>query len=290
MKDYLVKALAYDGKVRAYAINTTELANVLHKKHGTFPTTSAALGRAASIGAMMGAMLKGDEKLTIQVNGDGPIGQIVIDAGANGIVRGYVKHPEVDLELNELGKLDVAGAVGKGNIYVIKDLGLKDPYIGSVPITSGELGEDFTYYFVNSEQIPTAIGVGVLVNTDNTISSSGGFIIQALPGVNDEDLDKIEEAIAKIPSVSKLIEEGKTPEDILVTIFKDKLQILDKSEIEFGCNCSRERIENILISLGKEEIEDMIENEGESEIICQFCRTKYYYDENDLKLILDKIN
>lgn len=289
MKDTLIKALAFDGKVRAYAINTTNLVNELQNDHQTLPTASAALGRAATIGAMMGAMLKGEEKLTIQINGDGPIGKIVIDANAKGVVRGYVTNPEVDLPLNPNGKLDVANAVGEGYIYVIKDLGLKEPYRGSVPIISGELGEDFTYYFAHSEQTPSAVGAGVLVNPDNSIKASGGFIIQVLPGIKDDEVDIIENALATIPPISKLIEDGLSPSEILKEIFKDKLQILETMDIKYECNCSRERIENLLISLGKEEIEDMIEKEGEAEIICQFCREKYHYNDEDLRIILEKI-
>lgn len=289
MKDTLIKALAFDGKVRAYAINTTNLVNELQNDHQTVPTASAALGRAATIGAMMGAMLKGEEKLTIQINGDGPIGKIVIDANAKGVVRGYVTNPEVDLPLNPNGKLDVANAVGEGYIYVIKDLGLKEPYRGSVPIISGELGEDFTYYFAHSEQTPSAVGAGVLVNPDNSIKASGGFIIQVLPGIKDDEVDIIENALATIPPISKLIENGLSPSEILKEIFKDKLQILETMDINYECNCSRERIENLLISLGKEEIEDMIEKEGEAEIICQFCREKYHYNDEDLRTILEKI-
>lgn len=289
MKDYIVKAFALEGNVRAYAIHATQLVNELQKRHDTWPTASAALGRAAMTGAMMGAMLKGNEKLTIQITGNGPIGQIVIAANAKGEVRGYVTNPTVDLPLNDKGKLDVASAVGEGYIYVIKDLGLKEPYRGSIPIISGELGEDFTYYFARSEQTPSAVAVGVLVNPDFSIRAAGGFIIQILPGLSDENIDILEKRIANFSSISSLIEKGLKPEEILERLFEDELQILDKTELHFKCTCSNQRIEDMLFSLGKEEIEDMIEKEGEAEIVCQFCNSKYYFSKEDLEHIAAKL-
>ncbi|OEG00315.1 Hsp33 family molecular chaperone [Vulcanibacillus modesticaldus] len=289
MKDYLVKALAFDGKVRVYVINSTELVSQLQKSHDTWPTASAALGRAATIGAMMGAMLKGDEKLTIQIKGDGPIGQIVIDANNKGEVRGYVTNPVVDIPKNKKGKLDVARAVGKGNIYIIKDLGLKEPYRGSIPIVSGELGEDFTYYFAHSEQTPSAVAVGVLVNKDYSIKAAGGFIIQILPNITDEEISLIERTLENFPPVSSLIDQGLTPEDILEKLFADPVQILEKMDIQFKCNCSKERIKKVLISLGKEEIEDMIEKEDVVEVVCQFCNTKYHYNKEELGKLLEAL-
>lgn len=278
-----------NGKIRAYAIHSTELINELQRRHHTWPTASAALGRAATAGAMIGAMLKGNEKLTIQIKGNGPIGQILIDANGMGQVRGYVSNPKVHLPLNEQGKLDVAGAVGEGTIYVIKDLGLKESYRGSTPIISGELGEDFTYYFTHSEQTPSAVALGVLVNPDHSIQAAGGFIIQILPGISDQEIKDLEKTIEEIQSVSALINQGLTPEEILTKIFKNDLKILDKMDIQFKCNCSKERIESVLIQLGKEEIEDMIEKEGEAEIICQFCNTKYHFDQTELRELLLKL-
>ncbi|TCS80141.1 Hsp33 family molecular chaperone HslO [Tepidibacillus fermentans] len=285
MKDYLIKALAFEGKIRAYAIRSTHLVNELQKSHQTTPVASAALGRAATVGAMMGAMLKGEERLTIQIKGDGPIGQIIIDANAKGIVRGYITNGQVDLPLNEKGKLDVASAVGKGHLYVIKDLGLKDYYVGSVPLISGELGEDFTYYFAHSEQIPSAVGVGVLVNPDYQIRAAGGFIIQILPGMSDDDIQFVEQRLAELNSVTNLIDQGLSPEQILESLLGE-IKILEQLDIKFQCNCSHERIDQMLIGLGKEEIENMIEKEGKAEITCQFCNKKYHYDKEDLERLL----
>ncbi len=289
MEDYLIKAIALDGKVRAYAIDATNLVNELQQKHQTLPIASAALGRATTIGALMGAMMKGKDKLTIQIQGDGPLGQIVVDANAAGEVRGYVTNPKVDLPNNENGKLDVAGAIGKGNIFVIKDLGLKESYRGNIPIISGELGEDFTYYFVQSEQTPSAVAVGVLVNPDYSIRAAGGIIIQILPGITDEEVNQLEKAISKISSISSLIDQGLTPEHILGQLFHEQFKVIERINIQFTCNCSRDRIENTLIQLGKEELEDMIEKEGEAEVICQFCSTKYHFNKKELSNIIAKL-
>jgi len=283
--DYLIKALALEGKIRAYAIRSTELVNELQQSHNTTPVASAALGRAGTIGAMMGAMLKGEEKLTVQIKGDGPVGQIIIDANSKGIVRGYIKNGQVDLPLNEKGKLDVASAIGEGYLYVIKDLGLKDYYTGSVPLISGELGEDFTYYFANSEQTPSAVGVGVLVNPDYTIRAAGGFIIQVLPGIDEEVVEQLDSKLSTINSVTTLIDEGLSPEQILEHLLGE-IHILDRMEIQFQCNCSNERIDNMLIGLGKDEIKDLIEKEGEAHITCQFCNKEYNYQKEDLKKLL----
>ena len=285
MTDYLIKALAFEGKVRAYAIHSTDLVNELHKNHQTYPVASAALGRAATIGAMMGAMLKGEEKLTIQIKGDGPVGQIIIDANAKGIVRGYIKNGQVDLPLNEKGKLDVAQAVGKGTLYVIKDLGLKDYYVGSVPIISGELGEDFTYYFANSEQTPSAVGAGVLVDRDYHIRAAGGFIIQVMPGLTDEEALQIEQKLATMDSVTKLIDQGLSPEQILERLLGE-IKILERMEIQFQCNCSDERIEGMLVSLGKEELEDLIQKQGKAEVTCQFCNKEYHFEKDQLEKLM----
>ncbi len=289
MKDYLIKALVFDGKVRAYATNTTILVNELQKSHDTWPTVSAALGRTATVGAMMGAMLKGDERVTIQMKSDGPIEQIVVDANAKGEVRGYVNNPHVDLPLNSKGKLDVAGVVGDGYLYVIKDLGLKEPYRGSVPIVSGEIGEDFTYYFTYSEQTPSAVAVGVLVNPDHTIRAAGGFIIQVMPGLEEEQIAELEETLSKLPTVSSMIDQGDSPEQILEKLFKNEFKVLERQEIQFKCNCSHERIYQMLVSLGIEEIEDMIAKEENAEVVCHFCNTKYQYNKEDLHGIVQDL-
>jgi molecular chaperone Hsp33 len=285
MNDYLIKALAYDNQVRAYATRTTETISEAQKRHQTWPTASAALGRAMTAGVMLGSMLKGDAKLTIKIEGGGPIGAILVDSNSNGEVRGYVTNPQTHFELNEKGKLDVARAVGtEGTLTIVKDLGLKDHFSGQVPIVSGELGEDFTYYLVTSEQVPSSVGVGVLVNPDNTILASGGFIIQLLPGTEEETITKIEERLSKIEPISKLIQRGLTPEEILEEVLgKDNVKILEKQPVAFKCQCSKERIENAIISLGVKEIQEMIDEDGQAEAQCHFCNEVYLLTKEDLE-------
>ncbi|WHX79182.1 Hsp33 family molecular chaperone HslO [Priestia flexa] len=285
MSDYLVKALAYNNQVRAYAVKTTEAVGEAQRRHYTWPTASAALGRAMSAGVMMGAMLKGEQKLTIKVEGGGPIGAILVDSNAKGEVRGYVTNPQTHFELNKYGKLDVARAVGTGGtLSVVKDVGMRDQFNGQVPIVSGELGEDFTYYFVTSEQVPSSVGVGVLVNPDNTILAAGGFIIQLLPGTDEATISAIEQRLQTIEPISKLIQRGLTPEEILEEVLgKDNLKILETMPVQFKCQCSKERIGNAIISLGKDEIQSMIDEDGKAEAQCHFCNEMYHFPAEELK-------
>ncbi|MDV2583231.1 Hsp33 family molecular chaperone HslO [Alkalibacillus haloalkaliphilus] len=277
MSDYLIKATAFDGQVRAYAIESTDLVNEACERHDTWPTASAALGRTITITAMMGAMLKGEDKLTVKVEGDGPIGAIVADGNSKGEVRGYIKNPHVDFDSNTHGKLDVRRAVGtNGSVSVVKDLGLKNNFTGQVPIVSGEISEDFTYYFVTSEQIPSAVGAGVLVDTDYSILAAGGFIIQMMPGATDETISLIEERIGQVPAISTLIQEGKSPEDILEIFFEGQnWHIIDRQETKFKCFCSKERTEDAIASLGNEEIDEMINEDRGAEATCHFCNQVY---------------
>jgi len=276
--------------VRLFGVQSTGIVAELQRRHDTWPTATAALGRAVSAGLMMGAMLKGDEKLTIQIKGDGPIGQIVVDANASGEVRGYVDNPHVDLPLNEAGKLDVAGAVGReGTIYVIKDLGLKEPYRGSVPIISGELGEDFTYYFAKSEQTPSAVAVGVLVNPDGTARAAGGFIIQIMPGMTDEEITEIETKLAGLRPVTELLDNGLSIEQIVAQVVDD-VEILETMDAVFRCQCSEERVERTLISMGKAEIEQLLSEDEAVEVVCHFCNEAYHFDHDRLRSILQKIS
>ncbi|WP_028551932.1 Hsp33 family molecular chaperone HslO [Paenibacillus sp. UNC451MF] len=289
MRDYLIRATAMEGKVRAFAVRSTGIVDEISRRHQMTPTTTAALGRTISAGLMMGAMLKGEEKLTIMIKGGGPIGQIVVDANALGEVRGYVTDPLVDLPLNEVGKLDVAGAVGTdGFLNVVKDLGLKKPYSGSVPLISGELGEDFTYYFARSEQTPSAVGLGVLVGVDHAVSSAGGFIIQLLPGLKDDEITLIESLLSRIEPVTTLLEKGLGLEQILQRIVPN-VEVLEEMDVHFRCNCSRERVEQTLISLGREELEQMAEEDGKAEIVCHFCNEQYLFEEEDLKNIINQL-
>ena len=285
-QDRLIRGIAMDGKVRAFAVRTTRLVEELRRRHDTYPTATAAMGRTVTAAAMMGSMLQGEEKLTVQVKGDGPIGQIIADANAKGEVRGYVKNPHVHLPSNSQGKLDVRGVVGTdGFIHVTKDLGLKEPYRGSVPLISGELGEDFTYYFAVSEQTPSAVGLGVLVDVDNTVIVAGGFIIQLLPGLSDSDIDSIEKAVGQLPPVTTLLDQGLELEDMLRRIVPD-VQVLEEMDIVFACNCSRERVERTLISLGRKELEEL-RNEGkETEVVCDFCDEPYSFTPEDLDRLI----
>lgn len=285
MGDYLVKALAYDGQIRAYAVRSTETVNEAQKRHMTWPTASAALGRAMTASVMMGAMLQGEDKITVKIEGGGPIGHILVDSNAKGEVRGYVANPQVHFDLNESGKLDVRRAVGtEGMLSVVKDIGLRDYFTGQVPIVSGELGEDFTYYFASSEQVPSSVGVGVLVNPDNSILAAGGFIIQLMPFTDDETITKIENRLENMEQVSKLIKRGLTPEELLEVILeKDKIKFLEKIPVSFTCNCSKERFGNAIMGLGRAEIEDMIHEDGQAEVHCHFCNETYLFTKEELE-------
>ncbi|MGV3291084.1 redox-regulated molecular chaperone HslO [Bacillus wiedmannii] len=291
MKDYLVKALAFDGEVRAYSVRTTNTVSEAQRRHDTWRTASAALGRSLTAGTMMGAMLKGDQKLTIKVEGNGPIGPILVDAHANGDVRGYVTNPHVDFEGTEQGKLRVYEAVGtEGFVTVIKDIGMREPFIGQSPIVSGELGEDFTYYFAVSEQTPSSVGVGVLVNGDDSVLAAGGFILQIMPGAQEETISFIEERLQKIPPVSTLIEQGLSPEELLYAVLgEDKVKVLEVMDVQFNCTCSRERIESVLISLGKTELEQIREEEEETEVHCHFCNERYKFSKEDITNLIESL-
>ncbi|MFB1051040.1 Hsp33 family molecular chaperone HslO [Paraliobacillus sp. JSM ZJ581] len=284
MKDYLIKATAFKGTIRAYAIQSTETVEEARRRHDTWATASAALGRTITITTMMGAMLKGNDKLTVKVEGDGPTGPIVADANANGEVRGYITNPHIDFDLNSNGKLDVARAVGtSGSLSVVKDLGLKEHFTGQVPIVSGEIGEDFTYYFASSEQVPSAVGAGVLVNPDHSILAAGGFIIQVMPGATDETISQVEKRIAMIPPISTLIREGNTPQQILSILFgEENITIHETLPVIFSCSCSIDRIKNAIRGLGSEEIDKMIEEDRGAEATCHFCNEVYTLSEDAL--------
>lgn len=285
--DYLVKALAYDGLVRIYAVTTTETIGEAQRRHDTWSVSSAALGRTMTATLLMGAMQKGDQKLTVKIEGDGPIGYIVADSDAEGKVRGYVANPHVHFnELNNVGKLDVRRGVGtQGTLSVVKDLGFGEKFTGQTPIVSGEIGEDFTYYLANSEQVNSAVGVGVLVNPDDTIEAAGGFILQLLPGATEKIIAQLEKILKDLPTVSRMIDNGETPESIIAKLSggEENVQILEKSAVKFECTCSKERFGNAIISLGKEEIQAMIDEDHGAEAECHFCRNKFTFTEGELK-------
>lgn len=288
--DILVRGTAWNGKLRVFATRMTNTVEEMRRRHEMHPTATAALGRTSAVAAMMGAMLKGEERLTIQVKGDGPIGQVMVDANAYGEIRGYVDYPQAHHGTNTLGKLDVAGAVGTtGHIYVTKDLGMKEPYRGSAPIISGELGEDFTYYFTVSEQTPSAVGVGVLVDVDNSVIHAGGIIVQVMPGLTDEELTRLEKAVAALPPVTSLLDQGETPEGIIRWLVGDEFVIHETLDIRFQCKCSRERVTDSLISVGPIELQSMIDEDGQAELVCHFCNEKYQFNKEQLEQLKDQL-
>ncbi|MGO3727521.1 MAG: Hsp33 family molecular chaperone HslO [Enterococcus viikkiensis] len=284
MSDYLVKALAYEGFVRAYTVNATETVAEAQRRHDTWNTASAALGRTLVGGLMLGATLKGEDRLTVKIDGDGPAGAIVVDSNGKGEVKGYIKNPHISLPLNEIGKIDVRGAVGtEGMFTVIKDLGLKEPFSGQTPIVSGEIGEDFTYYLAVSEQIPSAVGVSVLVDTDDSIKTAGGFMIQIMPGASDEIIDQIEARLKETARISTLLDEGQTPEEILENLLAtDDVFFLETMPVQFKCDCSKEKFASAIITLGAEQIQELIDQDHGAEAVCAFCNNKYQYSEEDL--------
>lgn len=290
MTDKIIKALAYQNEIRVYVVEATEMVNEAQKKHDSWSTATAALGRAMIGTTLLGATLKGREKITVRIEGNGPIGYLVIDSNGKGETKGYIHNPQVNLPLNNHGKLDVRGAVGTdGMLTVSKDLGMKKPFVGQVPLVSGELGEDFTYYMANSEQVPSAIGVSVLVNPDETVKAAGGFMIQVLPNAKEETIKKLETVIAELPLVSRLMENGETPDEILERLVgKNNYQLLETTPVQFKCDCSKERFGDAIISLGVDEIQNMIDEDHGAEAVCHFCRTKYQYTENDLEKLKEE--
>ena len=285
MSDYIVRAIAADSQIRAFAAVTTETVETARKDHNTSPVATAALGRLLTGGAMMGIMMKGDKDiLTLQVKGDGPIEGITVTADSKGRVKGYVGNPDVCIPANSKGKLDVAGAVGVGFMNVIKDMGLKEPYVGQIALQTGEIAEDLTYYFATSEQVPSAVGLGVLVDVDGSVKQAGGFIIQLMPFTPDEVVDALEKKISEIASVTEMLEEGNTPEQILEIILGDfGLEITDTLPAAFQCDCSKERVSRAISTLSKKDLDDII-NDGEAiEVKCQFCNKAYHFEVDELK-------
>lgn len=290
MSDYIIRATAADGQIRAFAATTCGLVEYARSAHNTSPVATAALGRLLTAGAMMGVMMKGeDDLLTIKIEGDGPIKGLTVTADSKGNVKGYVFHPEVMLPPNDKGKLDVAGALGIGVLSVIKDIGLKDPYVGQTILVTSEIAEDLTYYFATSEQTPSSVALGVLMNRDNTVRQAGGFILQLLPGASEEIIAKLEKKLSEITSITSMLDAGKTPEMILEEILGEfGLEILDQIPTQFYCNCSKERIEKALISVGKQELQSMIDDGETIEVNCHFCNKHYPITIEELRLLLEK--
>lgn len=285
MNDYIVRATAADSQIRAFAITSKEMVEEARCAHHTSPVITAALGRLLSGAAMMGTMMKGEKDLlTIQVQCSGPAQGLTVTADSTGHVKGFPKVPDVQLPLNEKGKLDVGGALGLGVMSIIKDMGLKEPYVGQIALQTGEIAEDLTYYFATSEQVPSAVGLGVLVDKDGSVKQAGGFIIQLMPFTQDEIIDRLEKKITEIASVTEMLEEGNTPEQILEIILGEfGLEITDTIETGFRCDCSKERVSRAIATLSKKDLDDIINDRETIEVKCQFCNKAYHFDVDELK-------
>lgn len=288
--DYLVRAIAEEANVRALACVTTDLVNEVCLRHETYPLASAALGRAITAGALMGALLKTRQTVALKFEGSGPLEKIIVEAESNGAVRGYVREPKAALPLKD-GKLDVAGGLGRsGLLTVTKDLRMKEPYTGTVQLYTSEIGEDLAYYLMESEQIPSAVGLGVYLEPDGRASAAGGFLIQSLPPSDEAMVDRLAAQIGKLPPVTELFRSGKRPEDLLELIFSGiSYRILEKRAIAFRCSCSRERVERALFTLGKRGVEELLEEHGQVEMTCEFCRERYVLTEKDLAWVRGEV-
>ena len=288
MNDYIIRATAANDQIRAFAAVTTEMVETAREHHNTSPVATAALGRLLTAGAMMGSMMKGEKDvLTLQIKAGGLLQGITVTADSQGNVKGYVGNPDVCIPANSKGKLDVAGAVGPGFLTVIKDMGLKEPYSGQVMLQTCEIAEDLTYYFATSEQVPSAVGLGVLMNKNNTVRQAGGFIVQLMPFAEEEVISRLEQNVQKINSVTNLLEEGHTPESLLEKVLEGfDVQINEKMDTRFRCNCSKERVAKALISIGRKELNEMIQEGKPIEMNCHFCNTNYNFTVEELKEIL----
>lgn len=290
MKDYIVRATAAGAQIRAFAATTRNLVEEARKAHNTSPVMTAALGRLLTAGAMMGVMLKGEKDLlTLQIRGDGPGRGLTVTADSQGRVKGYPLEADVILPANSQGKLDVSGAMGAGILSVIRDMGMKEPYMGQTPLQTGEIAEDLTYYFAASEQVPSSVGLGVLMERDNTVKQAGGFILQLMPDTEESVIARLEENLAKVSSVTTLLEEGNTPEQILGLLLEGlDVEIADTLETAFFCSCDKSRVEKALISIGREELQAMIDEGREIEVNCQFCSRHYVFSVEELNNLCEK--
>lgn len=290
MSDYLLRIITKSGNFRALACVTTGLVKEACRRHNTFPTASAALGRALTGCELMGALLKNDQRIALKFEGNGPLKKIVVEADSNGAVHGYVGASDVYLVRSD-GKLDVAGALGKaGFLTVTKDLGLKEPYKGMVQLYTSEIAEDLAYYFTESEQTPSAVALGVYVEPDSTASAAGGFLIQSMPPHDEDMTDMVMERIGKISSITQMVRDGKTPEDMLAVLFDGiPYDIIERRSLSFKCSCNREKIERVLISLGRDELNKLIDKERGAEVKCEFCTELYQFSREELKVLSDGI-
>lgn len=290
MADYIVRATAGDHQIRAFAATTRELVEQARQAHNTSPVATAALGRLLTAGAMMGIMMKGeDDILTLKIQGSGPIEGLTVTADSRGNVKGYAYNPGVMLPPSPAGKLDVGGAVGEGVLSVIRDIGLKEPYVGQTILVGGEIAEDLTYYYATSEQTPSSVALGVLMNKDNTVKQAGGFIIQLLPGASDDIVDRLEKKLGEISPITSLLDQGNTPEMILQHILGEfGLEMMEQSPAHFYCNCDKDRVEKALVSIGKKELQEMIEDGKSIEVNCHFCNKNYDFTVEDLKELYER--
>ena len=290
MKDYIIKATAANAQIRAFAATTKETVEQARQSHDTSPVITAALGRLLTAGAMMGSMMKGEKDiLTLQIRGDGPAGGLTVTADSQGNVKGYAIHPQVILPANAIGKLDVGGALGNGMLSVIKDMGMKEPYVGQTALQTGEIAEDLTYYFAASEQIPSSVGLGVLMEKNNTVRQAGGFIVQLMPFAEESVISRLEENLKTLKPVTTMLDDGLTPEQILETVLAGMdVQFTEKTDTGFYCNCDKARVEKALISLGKKEINDMIKDGKSIEVNCHFCNHNYCFSVEELKQMVKK--
>ncbi|MCM1144488.1 MAG: Hsp33 family molecular chaperone HslO [Blautia sp.] len=291
MADYLVRATAADAQIRAFAVTSRDLVETARDKHNLSPVVTAGLGRLMTGACIMGSMLKGEkDMLTLQVRGDGPVQGLTVTADAHGNVKGYAQSPQAMMPPNAQGKLDVGGVIGRGYLTVVKDMGMKDAYSSQVELQTGEIGEDLTYYFAASEQVPSCVALGVLMEKNNTVKRAGGFIIQLMPFAQEDIIARLEERIAAFPSVTTLLEEGNTPEQILELLLGDMgLEIMDKMPLQFQCGCTKDRVRKVLISLGKAELQEMIEEGKTVELHCHFCNTNYPFTVEELQEVVADI-
>lgn len=290
MKDYMVRATAAKGQIRAFAVQGREMVEEARRRHDTSPVVTAALGRLLEAGAMMGMMMKGEKDLlTLQIDCSGPVKGLTVTADSHGKVKGFAKVPQVMLPPNKMGKLDVGGALDLGILSVIKDLGLKEPYVGQTELKTGEIGDDLTYYFANSEQTPSSVGLGVLMERDNTVKQAGGFIIQLMPFAQEELIDKLEKKLQEMESVTAYLDRGLGAQELLEELLGEfGLEILERMDVEFSCNCSKERVEKAIISIGRKELNEMVQEGKPIEVKCHFCNEAYEFTVEDLKEIIRK--
>jgi molecular chaperone Hsp33 len=290
MKDYLIRGIGENGQFRVFAATTTKLVEEARSRHDTWPVASAALGRALTAGLLLGANLKGDDILTLRIFGDGPLGAIVVTANATGDVRGYVQEPHIQLPAKTAGKLPVGDAVGRGYLHVTKDMGLKEPFTGSVELVSGEIGEDVARYLLISEQTPSAAALGVLVGPEGFVEAAGGIIIQMLPGAEEKVLLHLEKSLSELTPVSSLVARGLGPEDIVAEAVKGlEVHYLESMSVRFKCKCSRERVGDILAAMGRDEIIRILNEQGQTEVVCHFCGDRYIFAESELESILEEL-